>query len=276
MKFTQYSQKSVLTAICAAILSISICNQTNAQSFGIKFLGQTTDPVTGSAGVVPISGWNNIANATYNSGTVLSSDGLSSATLTLAGPGAHNTWRSSGGVLTGGNDSLMNGYMDLGGGVNGTATATISGLVSGSLYNVFIYDYSDQTRPSNNGDWLSNYSVNGGAVSYVPTLGVGTSTYDATSATVGGAFSSFVQGTTYAANFNTGTANASDFGNYIEFLNVTATGGVITIAGNPDTANTWRSPLNGFEIVAVPEPSMAALSVVGGLLTLGFIRRRNK
>jgi hypothetical protein len=269
-------QQNIMAAICAVILGISAGSQANAQSFGIKFLGQTTDPVTGSAGVVPISGWNNIANATYNSGTVLSSDGSSSATLTLAGPGAHNTWRSSGGVLTGGNDSLMNGYMDLGGGVNGTATASISGLVSGSVYDVFIYDFSDQTRPSNNGDWLSNYSVNGGAVSYVPTLGVGTSAYDATSATVGGAFSGFVQGTTYSTNFNTGTANASDFGNYIEFLNVTATGGVITIAGNPDTANTFRSPLNGFEIVAVPEPSIAGLSVLGGLLALVAVRRCSK
>jgi len=51
------------------------------QAYGIKFLGNTTDPVTGTAGAFPISGWNNIANASYTSGTVNSSDGSGAATL---------------------------------------------------------------------------------------------------------------------------------------------------------------------------------------------------
>lgn len=258
--------------ICAAFVGISICNQANAQNYGIKFLGSTTDPVTGSAGVVSISGWNNIANGTYNSGTVLSSDGLSSATLTLAGTAAHNTWRSTGGVMTGGNDSLMNGYMDVTKG--SSSTITLSGLASGGLFNVYLYTFGDQTRPSNSGDLLPNYSVNG-TTYYMPTLGVGTSTYNATTTSVGGPFSSFVQGTTYSINTTNSTINASDFGNYLEIMNVSATGGVITIGGGLDTT-TWRSPLNGFEIVAVPEPTVTALSLMGGLLTLGLVRRRNK
>ena len=269
-RMKQYG-RNLATKTMALLAGILIAHQANAQIYGINFLGNTpSDPITGAAGVVSISGWNNIANSSFTTGTITSSSGLSPATLTLSGH-AGNAWRSSG-TGDGGNGSLMDGYMDIGN--NGAGTATISGLVSGQLYNIYLYTFGDGTRPGNNGDLLPNYNVNG-TTYYVPTLGVGPSTFNATSTTVGGPFSGFVQGTTYNANFNTATANASDFGNYIVIQNVAATGGILTISGGVDSTS-FRSPLNGIELVAVvPEPTTLALSVAG-LAMLGLIRRRNK
>lgn len=265
-------KQAAASIICAIFVGVSVGSQANAQDFGVHFLGSTSDNVTGAAGVVPISGWNNIANSTFTSGTILANDGTTTAAMILSGSGVVNGW-NSGLTGDGANLSLMHGYMDVGGTAN--ATATISGLTSGGLYNVYIYAYGDAARPGNGGDWLPNYSVNG-TTYYVPTLGGQySSSYDATSTDVGGTGfgSGFVQGTTYGSNFNTQTANASDFGNYIEIANVLATGGVITIVAGADT-QTWRSPFNGFELVAVPEPSVIALSVAG-LAMFGLLRRRS-
>ena len=262
-------KSKILSTICTVLVGVLVHQTANAQNFGVNFLGNTpSDPITGAAGVVSLTGWNNIANQTYTSGTI-TADNFSTANLTLSGSAA-NGWRSSG-TGNGGNGSLMDGYMDITAG--GTGTAVISGLVSGQLFDIYLYTFGDQVRPSNGGDKLPNYSVNG-TTYYVPTLGVGTSTFNATAATVGGSFSGFIRATTYNANFNTATANASDFGNYIKIQNVAATGGILTIAAGSDTT-TWRSPLNGIELVAVPEPTTLALSAVG-LTMLGLIRRRNK
>jgi hypothetical protein len=255
------------TNIAAVFATLTFGGQLHAQNYGIKFLGtQTADLVTGTAGVVPLSGWNNITNGTFTTGTINSS-GSGTATLTLSGAAA-NTWRS-GSTPDGGNGSLMDGYID--GSHGGTGTIAISGLTSGGLYNLYLYTFADQTRPSNGGDDLPNYSVNG-TTYYVPVLGVGTSSYTTDSSTVGGAFSGFVQGTTSSLN-STNVQPASTFGNYIELANVVAAGGVITIQDNPDQT-TWRSPLNGIELISVvPEPSVMALSVAG-IALFGLIRRR--
>jgi hypothetical protein len=79
---------TVLIAISAG------SGKVHAQSFGIKLLGDSAATVSSSAGVVLISGWTNVATATFSSGTIRSSDGLVSATLTRSGPGRTNIWHS--------------------------------------------------------------------------------------------------------------------------------------------------------------------------------------
>ncbi len=260
--------------ICSIIFGALASQQASAQSFGVSFVGNGNVNVTGTAGVVPIANWNNISGATFATGTIQSSDLSSTANLTVTGAAAAGSW-NSGSATDGGNGSLMNGYVDAGANNGGgvSVVSTISGL-TGSFYDVYVYIYSDASHPGNDGDWLPNYTINGAPV-FVAQLGNGTTTYNATSTPVGGAFTGFIPATIYGSNFNSQTLNASDFGNYFLVSSVMAVGGVITITSEASN-QSWRSPLNGFEIVqGVPEPSTVALSI-GGLAMLGFIRRRNK
>jgi predicted alpha-1,6-mannanase (GH76 family) len=203
------------------------------QSFGIKFLGDTTDYVTGSAGVVPILGWTNITDGTFTSGTILSSDGSASATLTRSGPGKTDTW-DSGAYPDGGNGSLIDGYNDAR--VNGATTNVISGL-TGAAYDIYLYTGGDTARPSSGTDWLPNYTVNGTAY-YTATL----KGYDAM-------LKGFVQGIPTSQNTNTYPSTLVA-GHYLKISNVVPVGGAITISANSDT-RTYRSPLNGIELVSV-------------------------
>jgi hypothetical protein len=222
----QYAPKAILAMIAVVWIS-----HADAESFGIHFLGNTSDNVTGNAGVVPISGWNNIANATFASGVILSSDGLTSVTLTRSGPGRASAWHS-GFVADGGNGSLLDGYDDVS--QNNPATNVISGL-AGPAYTIYLYTAGDAARPGNNGDWLPNYTIDG-------------TEYCTATLNGGGAFPGFTQGGITLVNTTVYPPPVA-YGNYIEIDNVTPVGGVVTISAGSDT-RTWRSPLNGIEIVA--------------------------
>ena len=226
--YSSFNIRTAAKCIVAILASLGLISSANAESFGIKFLGNTTDSVTGTAGVIPISGWNNIANTTTSSGTILSSDGLASANWSLSGPGSANGWHS-GTAADGGNSSLMDGYMDLG--TANYGTMTISGL-TGASYTVYVYTEGDARRPGNGGDWLPNYTVNN-VTNFI--------------ATVSGAFTNFVQSGSVLANNNTYPPGIT-YGNYTEFDNVAPQGGTITVSAGLDT-RTWRSPMTGIELV---------------------------
>jgi hypothetical protein len=232
MKYKKNSIRQAAAALCAIILGTTLVGQAGAQSFGIHFLGNTTASVTGTAGVVPIANWNNLASS-YTSGTILASDGTTAATLVLSGAIPGDGGWNSGAPNDGANGSLMDGYLDLGANISThSVTNTISGL-TGAHYNVYIYMYGDASHPGNGGDWLPNYSVNGTPY-YAPQLGNGNTTYDSTGAALGGAFAGFVQATAYLANFSTAPAAAA-FGNYLEVVNVSPVGGVITVVGEANS-----------------------------------------
>jgi hypothetical protein len=201
-----------------------------AESFGIHFLGNTTDSITGSAGVVRISGWSNIANATFTTGNILSSDGTASVTLTRSGTGKANTWHS-GSATDGGNGSLLDGYNDVQ--KNSPVTNVISGL-TGASYTVYLYTAGDTARPADNTQWLPNYTVNG-------------TEYCTATLSGNGPFPGFIQGGITSANNNTYPPLVT-YGNYIAIDNVIPVGGTITISADSDN-NAWRAPLNGIEIV---------------------------
>ena len=253
-----YPKAAIFGLLTGAFLSGM---QARAESFGINFIGNTSDLVTGTAGVLPITNWNNVSGATFTSGSIQSSDGLISATLNLSGAVAAGSWHS-GATSDGGNGSLMDGYIDPGANHSSGASvvSTISGL-TGSSYSVYLYIYSDASHPGDGGQWLPNYSINGTSY-FAPSLGNGATTWNSTSTSVGGAFTGFVKAKAYAANFNTATANPSDFGNYIQIDNVVPVSGVITIISET-SSQSWRSPLNGIEIVGVPNspnPSIPSIS----------------
>ena len=241
-KYLTRLQRGFIPTLCAVLIGISTASQLKAQNYGIKFLGSTSDNVTGPAGVVPIPGWNNIANTSFSSGAITSSDGSQSATLSLSGSSG-NAWHS-GLTSDGANSSLLDGYLDSGSG--GGATATITGLTNGQLFNVYVYTFADNCRPLNATDKLPNYSVNG-TTDYVPTLGIGDVTYTVEDNQDGGGFNGFVEGMMTNVNINQ-QLNPANYGNYIAISNVVPSGGAITIGTEADSTS-FRSPLCGIEIV---------------------------
>lgn len=251
------------------ISGITLADATNYEFSAANAVSSVTSSpaalkIKGRAGFVAITNWNNIDNAHFpvgNSTNIYSSDGSSLATLTLTDGGVNNAWNS--GITGNGADlSLMHGYIDAGtyGGVD--AVATITGLTDAS-YDVYIYCFPDSTRPANSGDGLPNYTVNG-TTYYAPVLGAGgTSTYNATSTSVGGGgFKGFVQATTLTTNDFNADLSAASFGNYIKIASVSAAGGQIIVQAEADTT-TYRSPLNGIELVSTSSGQAFGINFLG-------------
>jgi hypothetical protein len=255
-RHTRINYRAV-TIMVALLMTSFLGLQAYSETFGVNFVGNTGDSVVGTAGVVAVTNWNNISAATFTTGTIQSSDGSVTATLSVTGAAAAGSWHS-GVTSDGGNGSLMDGYID--GGANHGGGVPITNIVSGlqgSHYSVYLYTYGDSAHPQNSGEYLPSYSVNG--VSYfAPSLGNATTTFDSTATSVGGPFTGFIRTVAYATDFNTATANASYFGNYIEIDNVAPLGGVITIVSEADS-RSWRSPLNGFEIAAAQNIPVAGI-----------------
>jgi lysophospholipase L1-like esterase len=246
---------SIALAVYAVLILTLAGNTASAESFGIKFLGNTASNVTGTSGVVPIGGWNNINNTNaFTSGTIHSSDGMVSATLTLTGSGRGNGW-NSGTAADGTNGSLMCGYCDAM--ANSPVTASISGLM-GSSYTIYLYIQGDSQRPSGGSDWIPNYTINGSTI-YTPTMVP--------------PFNRFVQGGMTLVNTNTYPTSLMN-GNYIRWNNGIPANGVITISANSDN-RTYRSPLNGIELVLNTNapPSQARqirIEPLGDSITWGY------
>ena len=255
----------LLTLAAAACLGMTMAQ---AQNYSVNFLGSTTDAVTATAGVVPLGGFNNIPQQAA-SFVITDQSSLNPATLTLSGPGANNGYRTVPANGDGGNSSLMHGYIDasgaggpgtMGPGI-GSVTLTLSGL-TGVAYNVYLYDLGDLARPSNFGDGYPEYTVNG------------TNYY---TATLSGAFNGFVQGQTQSTQLSSFPPNPTlTPGNYIVISNVAPIGGTITLQANADN-RTFRSQLDGFQLIAVPEPSTATIVVVGLLGAISWrVNRRGR
>lgn len=238
-----------------------------AQNYGIHFLGNTADPVTGVSGVVPMGGYNNITQAAA-SFPITDAAGLNAATLTLSGPGAGRGF-SNATVGNGANFSLMHGYLDAGGtggaGATGTGTSSVTLTLSNltrPAYDLYVFTLGDAARPGNLGDGLPQYTVNG---------------TDYFAAVQGGAFSgTFVRDGTQSTQLTQfPNPNTLTQGNYLLVQGVVPVNGTITLVTNTDN-RTFRSPVNGLELIAVPEPSTVVIGLVGlvGAVVASKLRRR--
>jgi len=248
--------KRITTLYAALIALASAVTEAQGQNFGIKFLGDTTDNVSSTAGVVPIGGWNNIDQSSPPA-TITASDGSTVANFTFAGGQTANKW-NSGLAGDGANLSLLHGFLDAGNYGGTPATAVVSGLPAGQAYDVYLYTYSDTPKPGKFGDQLPNFSVNGVRY-YAPCLGTQASTYTPYGAAGRGGYElfGFVKGTPVGTNSGL-PPRAAAFANYVVISNVVPSSGAITIVPNSDGTSS-RSTLNGFQLV--PNDSSASFGV---------------
>lgn len=249
------------TAVAAGAAALAVGSTALAApttpSIAIKFgtdqpgrPGDADSAVTGPAGVLNTTTWNNFGGANSASPQTVVADvgGASTAVGTTVSWTSNNTWASSGAgeennTATGENGDLMGGYLDTAG-VGGTGISIIiANLPAVPSFDVYVY---------------AQGGVNGRGGTY--SIGGVTLEHTGDSAFTG----AFVQDT-----IDPGTTAGS---NYFVFRNLTGTG--FTLTGTPTIGNPARAPINAIEIVQTPEPSgLAVLGVVAAGL-LGRRRRR--
>ncbi len=190
----------------------------------------------GPNAVVAPGTWNEVdaSNPINTAGVALnlSTGAASGVTMTFSAPGSYNATLSTTQAANSPNVGLLSDYLFTGS-TTQAATVTLTGLVTGTQYDLYLYSAADL-----NGR-VTNFSVNEVAMS----------------ATFAEADTTFVNGH-----------------NYVRYAAISPTaGGSLTISF---TAGNGEGDLNGFQLVAVPEPATwlggVGLAGVAGLM----VRRR--
>jgi hypothetical protein len=206
---------------------------------GINFVGGRPGipgaMVTGSAGIVPQSHWNNVADnqATSTGGAqagsatdLLDSDG--NATGASVSWVANNTWVIGGATPGTGTAQAFKGYLD----TTSTSTTSVTfDSVPYSLYDVYVYFDGDEAIGRN-----GLYSVTSG----LQTLDQGPY-FDRANWPIGGETTDFVL-----------ADEPNEAGNYAVFRGLT--GQQLTVTARPADTAAFRAPLNAIQIVGYPLP----------------------
>jgi hypothetical protein len=232
-----------------AVACLAFAGSTKAQTLGIDFTAnQNTDQgnaVTGTAGVVAQANWNNVnagGAATGSSSSLLYSDGSAASGVSVSWS-APDTY-SANYALNNGNETLLSNFLDSTPATG--STVSITGL-SGGTYDLYIYIAGDQGSPAIRG---GTYDINGTA------------------------FTLYNNGTADSANgdFSLASGDGVTAGNYFE-TTITGTSLTVTTTATHGTDSFLRAPIDGLQLVAVPEPSTWAM-MLGGVGMLGIFRRR--
>jgi hypothetical protein len=230
------------TLLPAAILASAIMPGVAQDIISWAYNNGNAIPTTGTAGVVAATNW----NLTGDSGSLSLNynDGNSSGT-SLSLSGGFGAWGIGGVGAPDGdgtyNKAIFDGYY------NSFSSSLTLGNIPYANYNVLVYFSSD-------------------ADGRTGTISDGTTTYSfstmAVSATAGG-------NALFAQTTDTGLGNPS--ADYAIFSGLTGGSQTFTIDSNPDNG----MGIAGVQIVAVPEPSTVALTMMGGIgLHLMLSRRR--
>jgi PEP-CTERM motif len=208
----------------------------HAATISIDFIGLATTAMstTESAGVIPVANWNSFFGISQPTPQSLINDSgaTTGASVTWAVNGNHHWVPTT--ADTAGDSRMMRGYLD----PSSTGTVTIANLPSlftSTGYEVYVYFDGDNGANVRG----ANYEINSVVKSFT----------DLANSNFGG---TFIEGTNYH-RFT--SLNASSF----------------TLTATATTGGALRAPINGIQIVAVPEPSAALL---GGLGLLALLRRR--
>lgn len=230
-----------------------------AASIAVNFAGgRSSNPVnvSGSAGVVSQSNWNNETGASQATGqSLLLDDGSASgATLTWS---SNNTW-DTGGTPANQNANLMFGYLDNNLTTNSVATVTgVPASIAGTgttPYSVIIYLAGDTAGRG------GSFSINNVTTGSFVTKGQSTD----------GVFVQALPGTP-------GTGVGATRGNYAVFTGVTGT--TLSIQAIAESiGSNQRLPFDGFQVVSgiVPEPAGFGLLAIAGLALLAGRRGRTR
>ena len=169
-----------------------------------------------------------------------------------------NTWRSGAGTASP-NNVLMNGYLDDGQDNQPYINLSLSSAVTGA--SIVLYFNGDGQNAPVGRYWLEEWTdplVEGTVIT--DQVGIDSNLWSGTFTSAG----TFSQ-TATPTNVQVAT------GNYIVFDNITAKNIRIRGAGNGDPEDFGRGPINGFQLVTVPEPTSIGFLALAGL---GALRRR--
>jgi hypothetical protein len=240
------------------ILSLAAAGVSSGAIISIDF-GAPGNSVTSlmgaaeTAGFVPAANWNSFSAATQAVAQPLFDDAG-------AGTGATVTW-SSNNVWstaiadTAGNLRMMKAYLDTS--ATSTTLVTLANIplsFQATGYEVYVYYDGDNGGPTRSGAYTIGSTTLWGR--------------DAGNTSFGG---TFVLGQTAT---NPGAdPNAVPVGNYLVFTGLSAASFVLSATPGPASDATLRAPINGVQIVQVPEPAALASLLLGATI-LGGIRRR--
>lgn len=250
----------------AAGLALSMALALTAQAnpmIGINFVGgDGGDQGTGgpppidfaqTAGVIPQGFWNNVAKGggNANGGPLTLLDDSGAITTAKVSWTSSNLWTGSGTPDTG-DARLMTGYLDSGNSATTGVNVTLTG-VPFAAYDVIVYVDGDAGPPTvRKGD----YTITRGSYS-------------------------ITQSATDPGNFATGTGYVRSDGlggpgNYLVFKGISGTDFVLSsLAGDSGGGpfSGFRAPINGLQLVQIPEPTGLALFALGGALVALWRRR---
>jgi hypothetical protein len=224
----------------ALFVIVTIAIPVPAASIGVNFYsGDASLPTTSTAGVVPQQNWNNEASLNGGPAALVDSSGASLPTTVTWSAG---TGGSTNDILFGGsNNVLLNNYLN--GFISAGTPAVASVTVDAIPYSQYdLYVYAEHVHASNA---LSSYIVNLDFNTAQQLLVAGAGFYDT---------NGFV--------LATGTTS----GDYLVFRGLTAAS--LTLVSGIDVTD---SPINGIQLVPVPEPATVAL-LVSAFSMLGAFR----
>jgi len=243
---------SLAVLLLATFGAMPFSRTSEASMIGINFHGGTNGRKIGTkeAGVEPQTNWNDVAWWTFTA--LRDSTGLATAVSVTTDTTKH-TYNSYVSVDPpyGGNDYLMRGYIYPSG---ASMTVTVAGLgqtFTHHGYDVIVY-FDGPNGGTKDVDWVTAYAINDG---------VTTATVYGKDAKTAGWSGTFIQA------FGTSTNDATP-GNYVRFTGLTS--GTFTLTATPVTGS---GPINGLQIIALPEPASLALVGVGLAATLVARRR---
>lgn len=229
--------------------------------------------------------WNNLGQSGDTIGSMIDSSGTTTGvTLTW---NSNNTWRNGAGTSTP-DSKLMNGYLDSGGQANvdgppynGFDSANMPDVgVTGigawlaaqgaPSYNVVVYTDGDRTEGRIGEYWLQDFTYNNPPGNDFANLTLGSDLSPGVFVQDDNNFS----GTFTQVPLSADSAGNAVAGNFIVFTGLTADTFLLRTE-EISSPSQLRAVINGFQIVAVPEPSTIGLLGLGAM-GAALLRRRRR